>query len=120
MGCHKIGLSAQPLETKEGWLILYHGVKETTAGSIYRLGIALLDLENPLIVLKRSDEWIFGPEKVYEKMGDVSDVVFSCGWIHDPITDLVKMYYGGADSCICLATAKLEDVLSYVKKLKTI
>ena len=63
--------------------ILYHGVKNTAAGAIYRLGLALLDLENPTKVLKRSNEWIFGPEEPYEKFGDVSDVVFPCGWIHN-------------------------------------
>lgn len=76
---NKVGLSAQPLETIDGWLILYHGVKHTAAGAIYRLGLALLDLENPSKVLRRSNEWIFGPEEPYEKFGDVSDVVFPCG-----------------------------------------
>jgi predicted GH43/DUF377 family glycosyl hydrolase len=116
-GCwdaNKVGLSAQPLETKDGWLILYHGVKNTAAGSIYRLGLALLDLENPTCVLKRSNEWIFGPEEPYEKFGDVADVVFPCGWIHDEKTGVVTMYYGGADSYICSATAQLSELLYYI------
>jgi len=113
---NKIGLSAQPLETTDGWLILYHGVKNTAAGAIYRLGLALLDLENPTKVLKRSNEWIFGPEEPYEKFGDVSDVVFPCGWIHHEDTGNVDMYYGGADSCVCVATAKLSELLEYMKK----
>lgn len=116
-GCwdaNKIGLSAQPLETDAGWLILYHGVKTTAGGSIYRLGLALLDLEDPSKVLKRSNEWIFGPEEDYEKFGDVADVVFPCGWILDKDTGIVSMYYGGADSCICLATANLSDLLQYI------
>ena len=112
---NKIGLSAQPLETADGWLILYHGVKQTAAGSNYRLGLALLDLENPSKVLKRSDEWIFGPQEPYEKFGDVDNVVFPCGWIHEPMTGLVRMYYGGADSCIALATATMNDLLQYMK-----
>ena len=87
---NKIGLSAQPLETSDGWLILYHGVKNTASGSIYRLGLALLDLENPTKVLKRSDEWIFGPEEPYEKFGDVNNVVFPCGWILDEDTGIVQ------------------------------
>lgn len=111
----KIGISAPPLETKMGWLILYHGVKQTATGYTYRLGLALLDLENPAKILKRSDEWIFGPEAEYEKFGEVSDVVFSCGWVHNPKTDQIKMYYGGADSCICLATAQLSDLLNYLE-----
>lgn len=110
----KIGLSAQPLETSDGWLILYHGVKHTAAGAIYRLGLALLALENPSKVLKRSNEWIFGPEEPYEKFGDVNDVVFPCGWILDEADGTVRMYYGGADSCICLATANLCELLEYM------
>ena len=75
----------------------------------------MLDLDDPTKVLKRSDEWVFGPEEIYEKIGDVSDVVFSCGWVHDEKTDEIKMYYGGADSCICLATANLKELLAYLK-----
>jgi predicted GH43/DUF377 family glycosyl hydrolase len=80
---NKVGLSAQPLETPEGWLILYHGARQTAAGTIYRLGLVLLDLENPFKILRRSDEWIFGPQKDYEKEGDVGGAVFPCGWMLD-------------------------------------
>lgn len=110
----KIGLSAPPLETSEGWLLLYHGVRTTASGSIYRLGLALLDLENPRRVLRRSDEWIFGPKAHYERDGDVDDVVFSCGWIVKDGT--VDMYYGAADSCIALASAKMKDLMDYILK----
>jgi len=72
----KIGLSAPPLETYEGWLILYHGVRSTASGSIYRLGLALVDLHDPRKVIRRSVEWIFGPKAHYEREGDVDDVVF--------------------------------------------
>jgi len=116
-GCwdaNKIGLAAQPLETSDGWLILYHGVRNTAAGAIYRLGLALIDLEDPSRVLKRSNEWVFGPEEPYEKFGDVDNVVFSCGWILDEATGKVRMYYGCADSCIGLATANLDDLLQYI------
>lgn len=112
---NKIGLCSQPLETPDGWLILYHGVRQTASGSIYRLGLALLDLENPMKVLNRSDEWIFGPEESYEREGDVRDVVFPCGWVYDKVSGIVRMYYGGADSCICLATASMNDLLEYIK-----
>jgi predicted GH43/DUF377 family glycosyl hydrolase len=78
---NKIGLSAPPLETPQGWLILYHGVRSTASGSIYRLGLALLDHEKPTRVIRRSDEWIFGPRAHYEREGDVDDVVFPCGWV---------------------------------------
>lgn len=108
----KIGLSAPPLETSEGWLILYHGVRSTASGSIYRLGLALLDLNDPRKMIRRSDEWIFGPKASYEREGDVDDVVFPCGWIEKD--GIVDMYYGAADSCIALASAQLKDLVDYV------
>jgi predicted GH43/DUF377 family glycosyl hydrolase len=112
----KIGLAAPPLETAEGWLLFYHGVRQTASGSIYRLGLALLDLDDPLTVLHRSNEWIFGPTAWYEREGDVDDVVFPCGWVLDEKTGVLKMYYGGADSCIAMATASLSDLLEYIRK----
>jgi predicted GH43/DUF377 family glycosyl hydrolase len=110
----KIGLSAPPMQTKHGWLILYHGVRTTASGSIYRLGLAMLDINNPAKVIRRSEEWIFGPKASYEREGDVDDVVFPCGWINR--NGIVYMYYGAADSCIGLATAKLDDLLDYILK----
>lgn len=110
----KIGLNTPPLETPEGWLLLYHGVRKTASGSIYRLGLALLDLEDPTRILRRSDNWIFGPREPYELVGDVPDVVFPCGWVHDAETDELQIYYGGADTCVCRATARLSDVLDYI------
>ncbi len=111
---NKVGLSPPPLRTAEGWLILYHGVRQTASGAIYRLGLALLDLENPTVVLRRSNEWVFGPQESYEKLGDVDDVVFPCGWILDGEDELL-LYYGAADKCIALATASLKDILDYLR-----
>ena len=109
---NRIGLSAPPLETPKGWLILYHGVRSTPSGSIYRLGLVLLDLENLSHIIRRTDEWIFGPKATYEREGDVDDVVFPCGWI---LRDgVIHMYYGAADSCIALATANLDELLDFV------
>jgi hypothetical protein len=76
------GLSPQPIETPEGWLIIYHGVRQTAGGCLYRLGLALLDLEQPCHVIRRGDEWVFGPHQPYERVGDVGNVVFPCGVIH--------------------------------------
>jgi len=112
---NKIGLSPPPLETPEGWLLLYHGVRHTPGGCIYRLGLALLDLDEPWRVIRRSDEWIFAPEKPYERNGDVNGVVFPCGWIHDQQAGTIRMYYGGADSCLALATANVSEVLEYIR-----
>ena len=81
---NKIGLSPPPIETSRGWLVLYHGVRHTPSGCLYRLGLALFDLENPEKCLLRGDSWIFGPEAEYERNGDVNDVVFPCGYTMDP------------------------------------
>ena len=111
----KIGLGPPPLETPEGWLLCYHGVHATSAGPIYRIGLALLDLDNPHRVLHRVDEWVMGPSASYEIHGDVNKVVFPNGWVHDPLTDQLSMYYGAGDTVIALATAKLADVLAHLK-----
>ena len=114
---NKIGLSPPPLKTDEGWLILYHGVRTTASGAIYRLGLALLDLENPSKLIARSDQWVFGPEESYEIFGDVNKVVFPCGWT--TVGDKVRLYYGGADTCIALATASLSELLAWLKEHST-
>lgn len=113
---NKIGLGPPPLETPEGWLLLYHGVRMTAGGCLYRLGLALLDLDDPRRVIRRSDEWVFAPQTPYERVGDVNSVVFPCGWILDEATGAIRLYYGGADSCIALATAQLSDLLGYLRQ----
>ena len=112
----KIGLGPPPLETPEGWLVMYHGVHGTASGSLYRAGLALLDLEDPTVVLRRSDEWVFGPSEPYERIGDVAGVVFPCGWIHDRRTGQLRVYYGAADDSVCVATADLRQVLDYMNQ----
>ena len=112
---NRIGLSPPPLETRAGWLILYHGVRATAAGKIYRLGIALLDREDPTRVLRRGNHWVFGPQDTCERVGDVQQVVFPCGWVL--AGDEIRLYYGGADTCIALATASLSDLLDYLQAL---
>ena len=111
----KIGLGPPPIETPEGWLILYHGVHATASGPIYRVGLALLDLDDPTVVLRRSDDWVFGPRDPYERAGDVPQVVFPCGTIVDVAADRLDMYYGAADTVVALATAALSDVLEFVR-----
>jgi len=112
----KIGLSPPPIETPEGWLIIYHGVRMTPAGCLYRLGLALLDLEDPRRVIRRSDEWIFGPDAPYERVGDVADVVFPCGAILDPRTGELRLYYGAADTSIALAIGHISEILDWLLK----
>lgn len=106
--CSRIGASAPPIETERGWLEIYHGVKEAAAGPIYRLGVVLLDLENPAHVLGRAAIPILAPREYYERVGDIGNVVFSCGAILEEQTGEVKMYYGAADTCICVGTAKID------------
>ncbi len=111
--CHRVGLACQPIETPHGFLILYHGVRATTSGQIYRVGLALLDLEEPWRVLRRSAEWILGPRTPYERIGDVSDVVFPTGAVVHKETDQLYLYYGAADCTVAVAIARLSEVLDY-------
>jgi predicted GH43/DUF377 family glycosyl hydrolase len=95
-------------------MLFYHGVRSTTAGQIYRVGMALLDLNSPWKVLRRSDEWVLGPREPYERIGDVGDVVFPSGAVVQKETDQLYLYYGAADSTIAVATAKLSDCIDYL------
>jgi predicted GH43/DUF377 family glycosyl hydrolase len=115
---NKIGISPPPIETAEGWLIIYHGVRATPSGAIYRLGLALLDLDDPSRTIWRGDEWVFEPREPYEREGDVRDVVFPCGAIHDPATRVLRIYYGAADTSIGLATANMGELLDWVMSAK--
>ena len=110
----RIGLGPPPLRTEHGWLVIYHGVKETLGGGIYRVGLALADLDEPTRVLHRLPQWILGPDRPYEREGDVPNVVFPCGLVHDAASGEVRLYYGAADTSVCLATAQLDDLLAAV------
>jgi predicted GH43/DUF377 family glycosyl hydrolase len=110
----RVGLACQPVETPHGWMLFYHGVRSTTAGQIYRVGMALLDLNSPWKVLRRSDEWVLGPSAPYERIGDVGDVVFPSGAVVHKETDLLYLYYGAADSTVAVAIAKLSDCIDYL------
>lgn len=116
---HKIGVSPPPIETSEGWLLLYHGVRQTPAGCLYRLGLALLDLEDPRRCLLRGVKWIMGPETDYERTGDVGDVVFSCGYTLNRDRDTVNLYYGAADTSIALATGSVGELLGWLRENAT-
>jgi len=110
----KIGLSPPPLETPQGWLVIYHGVRYTAAGVIYRLGLALFDLQEPERCLRRSDEWVFGPEAPYEVRGDVDNVVFPCGYTIAADGDTMYLYYGAADTSIGLALGSVSAMLAWL------
>ena len=110
----KVGASTIPIETKEGWLILYHGVKEFPGGPTYRIGAALLDLENPRKLIARLPYWILGPRETYETTGQVPNVVFPCG--HTLVGDELRLYYGGADTSVNLATGSISRILDDLRK----
>jgi predicted GH43/DUF377 family glycosyl hydrolase len=109
----RVGLACQPVKTEHGWLVFYHGVRRTTAGQLYRLGLVLLDLERPWKVLRRSAEWIFGPRAIYERLGDVGGVVFPSGVVVDAQNDTLFLYYGAADCTVGVAQAKFSDIIDY-------
>jgi predicted GH43/DUF377 family glycosyl hydrolase len=110
----KIGISTTPIKTKDGWLVLYHGVRSFGISSIYRLGVMLLDLQEPWILKGKSSNPVLAPDMDYERIGDVGNVIFSNGWIAENNGE-IKIYYSGADSNICLATVTEDYLLSLCK-----
>jgi predicted GH43/DUF377 family glycosyl hydrolase len=106
----RVGIGPPLLKTEHGWLLIYHGVKETVTGGVYRVGLALLDLEQPTRVLQRHANWVLGPLAEYERQGDVPNALFPCGLVHDAASGDVRLYYGAADTSIGLATARLDDL----------
>lgn len=112
----KVGTNTIPIETEEGWLILYHGVKQFSTTYTYRMGLALLDLDNPERLIARLPHWVLGPHEHYEVTGAVPNVVFACG--HTQVGDEIRVYYGAADTCVCLATARISDLLAELRKYR--
>jgi predicted GH43/DUF377 family glycosyl hydrolase len=108
----KIGPGAPPIKTKRGWLNIYHGVFPTMDGCVYRLGVALHDLNDPSRIIAVGDRWILQPEEVYEITGYVHNVVFCCAAVPEE-DGSVKIYWGGADKVMCAGTAQLEDLVDY-------
>ncbi len=112
---NKIGLGPQPIETSEGWLVIYHGVRKTASGSIYRLGLALLDLEEPGKVICRGNQSVLAPSETCERLGDVTNVTFPCGAVKNDESGELHLYYGAADTSIAMATAKINDLLNFLR-----
>ena len=109
-GSFKIG-PTPPIRTEKGWLELIHGVKRNCSTARYSLGALLLDLDDPTVILGRMNSYLLAPEMEYEYAGRVPDVVFTCGGIADMETRKLRVYYGGADTCIALATGDLDEIL---------
>jgi len=112
----KIGAGPTPIETDEGWLLIYHGVITTCNGFVYRMGAALLDLDEPWKVKYRSKFYIMGPEELYECVGDVPNVVFPCAALTDADTGRIAIYYGCADTVTGLAFTTVDDLIGYIKE----
>lgn len=106
----KVGAGPPPILTEKGWLLIYHGVKAYGGHLVYRAGVALLDKDKPHKAIARSRNWIFQAEAPYELSGLTPNVVFPTGLLLRG--DELWMYYGAADTCTCLATVKLRDILS--------
>ncbi len=111
----KVGAGPTPIETSEGWLLIYHGVITSCNGFVYSFGAALVDLEEPWKVIYRTKPYLLNPREYYECVGDVPNVVFPCAALCDPPTGRIAIYYGGADTVTCLAYTKFDELIDFVK-----
>jgi beta-1,4-mannooligosaccharide/beta-1,4-mannosyl-N-acetylglucosamine phosphorylase len=111
----KIGPGPIPIETSEGWLLIYHGVITTCNGFVYRVGGAILDIDEPWKVKYRTKDYLLGPEKYYECVGDVPNVVFPCATLCDSKTGKVTMYYGSADTVTSVAFSTVDTLIDFIK-----
>jgi beta-1,4-mannooligosaccharide/beta-1,4-mannosyl-N-acetylglucosamine phosphorylase len=109
----KVGAGPVPIETDAGWLVLYHGVLTSCNGFVYSIGAALLDIDEPWRVLARSSDYLLAPQVGYERVGDVPNVVFPCAALVED--DHVTIYYGAADTVVCVAHAYLSELLAFVR-----
>ncbi|HRY78526.1 MAG TPA: glycoside hydrolase family 130 protein [Candidatus Izemoplasmatales bacterium] len=111
----KIGGGPAPIETSEGWLLLYHGVANTCSGYVYSMGAAILDLEEPSKVKYRCRNYLLTPERPYEETGFVPNVIFPCATLQDAPTGRIAIYYGAADSYVALAYTTVDELIDYIK-----
>lgn len=111
----KIGAGPVPIETSEGWLLIYHGVLTSCNGFVYSFGAALLDLDEPWRILYRGEPYLLAPQAPYERVGDVPNVAFPCAALIDGATGRMAIYYGGADTVVCLAFAYVNELIDFVK-----
>jgi len=112
----KIGGGAAPIKTDEGWLLIYHGVTGTCNGFVYSIGGAILDLKNPSIVKYRCNTTLITPQEWYEERGFVPNVCFPCAALCDADTGRMAIYYGAADSYVCVAYTTLDIITDYIKE----
>ena len=112
----KVGGGPTPIETSEGWLLIYHGVLTSCNGFVYSFGAALLDAEKPWKVIHRTRPYLLNPREYYECVGDTPNVTFPCAALCDPPTGRIAIYYGGADTVTCLAYAKFDELMDFIKE----
>ncbi len=111
----KIGAGPIPIETREGWLLFYHGVCTTCNGFVYSIGAALLDLDEPHKVIYRSRDYLLTPEKPYENTGFVPNVCFPCAALADAATGRIAIYYGAADTYVAVAFCQVDELLDHLR-----
>jgi len=111
----KIGAGPTPIETTEGWLLIYHGVLTSCNGFQYNMGAAILDIDEPWKVLYRAEPFLLTPEELYECVGDTPNVVFPCAALFDAPTGRIAIYYGGADTVTCLAFTQVDELIDFIK-----
>lgn len=111
----KVGAGPIPIETEEGWLLIFHGVGTTCNGMIYSMGAALLDIDEPWKVKYRCKPFIFHPEEIYECVGDVPNVTFPCATLQDAATGRIAIYYGAADTVVAMAFTQVDELIKYIK-----
>ncbi|MBN2449723.1 MAG: glycoside hydrolase family 130 protein [Lentisphaeria bacterium] len=112
----KIGAGPVPIETSEGWLLLYHGVVNTCNGYVYSMGVALLDSDEPWRVRQRCANSLLRPQKPYETTGFVPNVCFPCAALCDGASGRIAIYYGGADTTTCLAFTTVEMLFEAMRR----
>lgn len=112
----KIGAGPVPTETSEGWLLIYHGVLLSCNGYVYSAGAAILDRDEPWKVKYRTKPYILAPTQLYEQVGDVPNVVFPCANLCDAETGRMTIYYGGADTVVCMAHTTVDELIDFVKE----
>ena len=111
----KIGGGPTPIETREGWLMIYHGVLNSCNGFVYSFGAAILDIDQPWRVKYRTGPYLMSPQTQYECVGDVPNVVFPCAALCDAPTGRIALYYGAADTVTGLAFAQVDELIAFVK-----
>jgi beta-1,4-mannooligosaccharide/beta-1,4-mannosyl-N-acetylglucosamine phosphorylase len=112
----KVGAGPIPIETTEGWLLIYHGVLTSCNGFVYSMGAAILDIDKPWKIRYRTAPYILAPSTDYERVGDVPNVLFPCAALVDADTGRIAMYYGGADTVTCLAFGYADEIIDFVRK----